>query len=102
MQQIEGPFRSIVQNLCSPYFLSMKGCQRRIDGRMWNAMVNYTIEVEHHNVTEVNNITTPIVAEREEEEVAESEELRSKLERLKFRESILALIFIARPATDDI
>src|SRR5699024_9116688 len=38
MDQTEGPYRSLISNVCSPYYLSVKACNNRIDPDVWRDM----------------------------------------------------------------
>lgn len=93
MDQVEGPYRGLVQTVCSPHYLSLSGCQRSIELPLWkkifeqsNTLVrkyshNETIESEFAEATNGTN---------------HSDHIRIKIVKLKSQESFLAFIFIMK------
>lgn len=98
MDQTEGPYRSLISNVCAPYYLSVKACTNRIDPDVWHNMKLVTVNNAIYGDTagELRNSSHGEIRNREEPEEEEGEMLHTKIEQLKFRESFLAMIFIIR------
>lgn len=106
MDQIEGPYRSLVSNICSPNYLSLADCQRKIEAPLWEKIFEKSSTLVR-KVSNNDTLTTEITeTEHEPHEMMDSTEsqtgadhdhhIRTKIVQLKFQESFLAIIFIMR------
>ena len=98
MEQIEGPYHSLISSVCAPYFMSVKHCHNRIDSDVWQDMLEVSLPpTTSANQTALANKIDLSPSDREQPMVVEDGELlKAKLDELKFQESFLALIYIIK------